>query len=448
MVKPKISIAGCGFVGLVNAAAFAASGFKVIATTLNKDEAEMINNGEAPFYEKDLDELLKKAVNSGNLRVITENKEAIINTDITFISVGTPMRKDYSIDLSYINSVSEDIGMALAVKNSYHLIVDRSTVVPGTTRNMIGKNIERESKKTMGEEFGLCMQPEFLAEGRAVEDTYYPDRIIIGELDEKSGSMLEKLYQDFYREHLVDCPVIHMTIESAELVKYGNNCLLATKVSFANEFANLAELVPNVDVKQVMEGVGLDYRINPRFLNAGAGFGGSCFPKDVNAIKAWGRDKGYETRLLNAVLDINKDQAIHLVHIAEELVDDLEEKRIALLGLSFKPDTSDMREAASLKIIDELKSRGIEDIIAYDPKAIKEAKEILGNKIKYAISSEEALKDADCAFLITEWEEFRNLRPSDFKRLMREPNLIDGRRIYPFTEYSEILNFRAIGRIK
>ncbi|MBD3213189.1 MAG: nucleotide sugar dehydrogenase [Candidatus Lokiarchaeota archaeon] len=448
MLKPKISIAGCGFVGLVNAAAFAASGFEVIATTLNKDEAEMINNGKAPFYERDLDDLLEKAVDSRKLRVITDNREAIVNTDITFISVGTPMRKDYSIDLSYINSVSEDIGRALAEKNSYHLIIDRSTVVPGTTRNMIGKNIEKNSKKSMGNEFGLCMQPEFLAEGRAVEDTYYPDRIVIGELDEKSGSMLEKLYQDFYGEHLVDCPVLRMTIESAELVKYGNNCLLATKISFANEFANLAELIPNVDVKQVMEGVGLDYRINPRFLNAGAGFGGSCFPKDVNAIKAWGRDKGYETRLLNAVLDINRDQAIHLVDIAEELVNNLEKKRIALLGLSFKPDTSDMREAASLKIIDELIRRGIKDIIAYDPKAIKEAKETLGNKIKYAISTEDALKNAECAFLVTEWEEFKNLKPNDYKRLMREPNLIDGRRIYPFTEYSEVLNFRAIGRIK
>ena len=225
MKKPKISIAGCGFVGLVNAAAYASRGFNVIATTIKEEEAELINSGEAPFYERDLDELLKKAIDSGNLKVLTNNREAILNSDITFISVGTPMDEDYKIDLTFIKTVSKQIGRALADKEDYHLIVDRSTVVPGTTRNIIGKNIKSESGKIMGDQFGLCMQPEFLAEGEAVENTFHPDRIIIGELNNKSGDMLENFYKRFYGDYLDECPLKKMTMESAELVKYGNNCL-------------------------------------------------------------------------------------------------------------------------------------------------------------------------------------------------------------------------------
>jgi len=448
MKKPNISIAGCGFVGLVNAAAYASRGFKVIATTINEKEAQLINSGRAPFYEKDLNGLLKKAIDSGNLKVITNNREAVLNSRITFISVGTPMDDQYKIDLSFINTVSKQIGRALTDKEDYHLIVDRSTVVPGTTRDLIGKNVEDESGKIKGKDFGLCMQPEFLAEGKAVKNTFEPDRIIIGELDKKSGKILENFYNSFYGDYLDTCPLLKMTIESAELVKYGNNCLLATKVSFANEFANLAELVSNVDINQVMEGVGLDYRIMGRFLRAGAGFGGSCFPKDVNAIKAWGESQDYKARLLDAVLEINRDQAIHLVDIAEEMVGPLADKRCVLLGLSFKPNTSDMREAPSIKIVNELIKRNVNEIVGYDPKANESAKEILGNKIEYADSTVDALKGADCAFLVTEWDEFKNLKPRDFKNTMKEPNLIDGRRIYPFKEFSEEISFRAIGRRK
>ncbi|TFG15727.1 MAG: UDP-glucose/GDP-mannose dehydrogenase family protein [Promethearchaeota archaeon] len=238
-----------------------------------------------------------------------------------------------------------------------------------------------------------------------------------------------------------------MNLESAELVKYGNNCLLSTKISYANEFANFAELVPNVDVVEVMKGVGLDYRINHRFLGAGVGFGGSCFHKDVNAIKAWAKSQGYKSRLLEAVLDINDDQEIHIVDIAEELVGNLAGKKITLLGLAFKPGTDDMREAASIRVVNELNKRGITDIIGYDPKANETAKEEFGEKIKYAKSIEEALKNSECAFLITEWDEFKSLKPEDFKKNMKTPNVIDGRRIFDFEEFNNALPFRAIGRI-
>jgi len=357
------------------------------------------------------------------------------------------MREDRSIDLSYIESTAKEIGKALKKKDSYHLVVVRSTVVPGTSRNMVGRIVEEISGKKPGKDFGLCMQPEFLAEGRSIEDTLHPDRIVIGEIDERSGAMLQEFYEYFYGDHLNECPILRMNLESAELVKYGNNCLLSTKISFANEFANFAQLVPNVDVVQVMQGVGLDYRISHRFLGAGVGFGGSCFHKDVNAIKAWSKSKGYTTRLLEAVLDINDDQAVRLVNMAEELAGKLSERRVALLGLSFKPGTDDMREAASIRVVNELIKRGVTNIVGYDPKALETAKIELGDKIQYASSVEDALQDSECALLITEWEEFKQLTPDDFKKHMRTPNLVDGRRIYDFEEFHRALPFRAIGRI-
>ncbi|MFX1236370.1 MAG: UDP-glucose dehydrogenase family protein [Promethearchaeota archaeon] len=444
MERPRISIAGCGYVGLVTASCLASKGFKVIATTIKEDEAELINKGQAPFYEKGLDEILKQAIDDDNLYVTLDNKMAILETDITLICVGTPMRENNSIDLSFIDNISQEIGKALADKDGYHLIVARSTIVPGTTRDLIGKNIERLSGKRMGEHFGLAMQPEFLREGASVYDTFHPNRLIMGELDKKSGDILESMWKQFYDEPYP--PKERMNIESAEMVKYANNCFLSTKISFANEFARFAELIPNVDVVQVMKGIGLDDRINPNFLGAGVGFGGSCFHKDVSAIKNWAKEKGFQSRVLEAVLELNNDQAIHMVDIAEELIGDLKGKKIAILGLSFKPGTDDMREAASLRVIKELSKRAVTNIVAYDPEAEEAAKKILNDTIKYSNSIEEALQDSDCALLITEWEQFKSLTPQDFIKHMKTPNLVDGRRIYDHDTFSKQLHFRTIGR--
>jgi UDPglucose 6-dehydrogenase len=450
MYKHKVSILGTGFIGLCSAACFAQKQIGVLASTHNKKKAEMINNGVAPFYEEGLEEIMKdvKETNPDLLKCTLNQEKAVLDTDISMITQGTPMREDKSIKLDYIESTAKEIGQALKNKDSYHLIVVRSTVVPGTTRNLVGRIITEISGKKPGKDFGLCMQPEFLAEGRSIEDTLHPDRIVIGEFDEKSGNMLEEFYQYFYGDHLENCPILRMNLESAELVKYGNNCLLATKISYANEFANFAELVPNVDVVQVMKGVGLDYRLNHRFLGAGVGFGGSCFPKDVNAIKAWAETKGYNPRLLDAVLNINDDQAIHTVDLTEELVGNLKGKRIALLGLAFKPGTDDMRQAPSIRIVKELKKRNVGEIISYDPEAKETAREVFGEDIKYANTTQEALKDSDCAILVTDWDEFKSLTPEIFKENLKSPNLVDGRRIFPFNEFSTKLNFRAIGRTK
>jgi UDPglucose 6-dehydrogenase len=449
MYKYSVSILGTGFIGLCSAACFAQKDIKVLASTHNKKKAKMINDGIAPFYEESLQEIMNeiKQRKPEFLQCLLDPVEAVLNTDISMITQGTPMREDKSIDLSFIESTAKEIGEALKSKNKYHLVVVRSTVVPGTTRSLVAKLITEVSGKEAGKDYGVCMQPEFLAEGRSIEDTLHPDRIVIGEFDEKSGSMLQEFYEYFYGDHLKNCPILRMNLESAELVKYGNNCLLSTKISYANEFANFAQLVPNVDVVQVMKGVGLDYRVSPRFLGAGVGFGGSCFHKDVNAIKAWSKSKGYTSRLLEAVLAINDDQAIKIVDMAEELGGKLSGKRITLLGLAFKPGTDDMREAASIRVVNELYKRGITDIIGYDPKANETAKEEFGERIKYADSIEEALQNSECAFLITEWDEFKSLTPKDFKKHMKTPNVIDGRRIFNFEEFNNSLPFRAIGRI-
>jgi len=449
MYKYSVSILGTGFIGLCSAACFAEKDIKVLASTHNQKKAALINTGKAPFYEAGLQEMMDdiKKNKTELLRCLLDPAKAVLETDISMITQGTPMREDKSIDLSFIESTAKEIGEALKAKDKYHLVVVRSTVVPGTTRNLVSKIIEEVSGKQPGKDYGLCMQPEFLAEGRSIEDTLHPDRIVIGEFDEKSGAMLQEFYEYFYGDHLINCPILRMNLESAELVKYGNNCLLSTKISYANEFANFAELVPNVDISQVMKGVGLDYRLNSRFLRAGVGFGGSCFHKDVNAIKAWSKSKGYTSRLLEAVLDINDDQAIHIVDIAEELAGKLAERKVTLLGLAFKPGTDDMREAASIRVINELIKRGIKDIIGYDPKALKTAEEEIGDKIKYADSIENALKDSECALLITEWDEFSTLTPDDFKKHMKTPNLVDGRRLYDYDTFNKALPFRAIGRI-
>jgi len=449
MYKYSVSILGTGFIGLCSAACFADKDIQVLASTHNEKKAALINNGKAPFFEAGLQELMDniKENNPELLQCLTDPVKAVLETDISMITQGTPMREDKSINLGFIESTAKEIGEALKIKDQYHLVVVRSTVVPGTTRNLVSKMIEEVSEKQLGKDYGLCMQPEFLAEGRSIEDTLHPDRIIIGEFDEKSGAMLQEFYEYFYGEHLKNCPILRMNLESAELVKYGNNCLLSTKISYANEFANFAELVPNVDISQVMKGVGLDYRLNSRFLRAGIGFGGACFHKDINAIKAWSKSKGYTSRLLEAVLDINDDQAIHIVDIAEELVGKLAEKKITLLGLAFKPGTDDMRGAASIRVVNELRKRGVTDIIGYDPKALKTAEEEMGDKIQYADSKEEALRDSECALLITEWDEFKTLTPDNFKHLMKTPNLVDGRRLYDYDKFNDALLFRAIGRI-
>jgi len=285
MTLYRISIIGTGYVGLCTAIGFAIKGYHVIASTHDPEKAASINRGIPPFYEPNLKEFLQKTVNKGYLKCISDPEQAVLNTDITFITVGTPSQPDGSIDLKYIESSALEIGEALNKKDTYHLVVVKSTVVPGTTENVVKPTLENHSNKKCGTDFGLCMNPEFLREGSALHDTLHPDRIIIGEYDKKSGDTLNALHQDFYGQEKP--PTIKTNIPTAEIIKYANNAFLATKISFINTIANICEKIPGADVTTVAKGIGLDKRIGPLFLNAGLGYGGSCLPKDVKALIAF-----------------------------------------------------------------------------------------------------------------------------------------------------------------
>lgn len=438
----QISIVGTGYVGLSTAVGFASRDYSVVASTHDREKAALINKAIPPFFESGLQEPLEKAVKEGFLTCVLDREEAVKKTNVTFVSVGTPSQPDGSIDLQFVKQSAQEIGTALRKKKNYHLVVVKSTVTPGTTENIVKSEIENHSKRRCGVDFGLCMNPEFLRQGNALNDTLYPDRIIIGEYDTQSGSTLEELYRDFYGRRLP--PVIRTSLVNAELIKYVNNAFLATKISFINSIANICERISGSDVLTIKKGIGLDKRIGSLFLNAGLGYGGSCFPKDVKALIAYAKALGYDSSFLNAIENTNSIQPDRAIELTKSLLKALKGKRIAILGLAFKPDTDDMREAVSLKIIKKLLQEGAH-VTAYDPVAIPNTKKILGNRIRYASSSIECLKGADCCLLVTEWDEFKKLSAEDFVENMRHPCLVDGRRIYDSEKFSKKLKFRAVG---
>jgi UDPglucose 6-dehydrogenase len=441
--KPRISVIGVGYVGLCTAVGLASKGYNVIASEVDAEKANKINQGIPPFHEPGLQEKLKESIQKNNLKCLVNQTEKVIHeTDLTFVAVGTPSKPDGSINLQYIESVARNIGNALKHKDSYHVTVIKSTVIPGTTQNIVKPLLEQESKKRCGEGFGLCMNPEFLRQGSAFQDTLNADRVVIGSYDEKSGDSLEDLYKDFYSTHTP--PIIRTTLSTAELIKYASNAMLATKISFINTIANMCEKIPGADVKVVATAMGLDKRIGPLFLDAGLGYGGSCFPKDVKALIACSKAFGYTPELLESTENVNKTQPLKAVEFCKEQLGNLEGKKIAILGLAFKPDTDDMREARVIPIINQLLKEGA-DITAYDPVAIPMAKTIFNNEIQYATSALECLKNADSCIIVTEWEEFKKLTPEDFTKNMKQPILIDGRRIYNSKAFSQKLKFTAIG---
>jgi UDPglucose 6-dehydrogenase len=441
--KPSISVLGIGYVGLCTAVGFASRGYNVIASTHDAEKAAKINRGIPPFHEPNLRRLLEEAIQTRRLRcLINQTEEAVLETDLTFSAVGTPSKADGSIDLRFIETSTYEVGQALNKKSAYHLVVIKSTVVPGTTENLVRPILEKESKRNCGPDFGLCMNPEFLRQGSAFEDTLNTERIVIGEHDKESGDTLESLYRDFYVHDTP--PIIRTTPSTAELIKYASNSMLAAKISFINTMANVCERIPGADVKTLATAVGLDKRIGPFFLNAGLGYGGSCFPKDVKALIVYSRNLGYRLKLLESVESVNKAQPLKAVQFCKQLLGNLRGKNIAILGLAFKPNTDDMREAGAIPIINQLLKEGA-NITAYDPVAIPTAKTIFKNRIRYATSTIECLKNSDCCILVTEWIEFERLKPEDFIKNMRQPLLVDGRRIYIPKEFMQKLKFKAIG---
>ena len=442
MKSNKISIIGTGYVGLSIALGFTSKGYTIITLDLNEEKTKKIQEGELPFQEPKLQEQLKKATETGKLECTSSFEEAILTSNITYVAVGTPSQLDNSINLQFIEKVACQIGAALKEKKGYHLIVIKSTVTPTTTENIIKPLIESHSGKNCGKDFGLCMSPEFLREGSALHDVINPDRIIIGEHDKKSGDTLEALYRKFHSENTP--PIMRTNLTTAELIKYASNSFLATKISFINTIANTCEKTPGADITTVAKGMGLDKRISSQFLKAGLGYGGSCFPKDLKALIAYSKKSDYQPFLLNAGQDVNKTQPHKAIELCKSFFNNLKDKTIAVLGLAFKPETDDMRNAVSIPIINQLLKENAK-VTVYDPAAISNAKSVFKEKIKYATSTIQCLKNADCCLLVTEWAEFKTLKPEDFTKNMNQPILIDGRRIYDPQVFSKKMKFAAIG---
>lgn len=441
--QPKISVIGAGYVGLCTAVGFASKGYSVVACDVDEEKITKINKGIPTFYEPGLKEKLSESIKKGNLKgVVGQTEKVIEETDLTFVAVGTPSKPDGSIDLKYIESAACNIGKALKQKSSYHVTIIKSTVVPGTTQNTVKPILEKESKKVTGEGFGLCMNPEFLRQGSAFQDTINADRVVIGSYDKRSGDVLEDLYKDFYSVHVPT--IIRTSLSTAELIKYASNSMLATKISFINTIANICEQIPGADVKVVATAMGLDKRIGPLFLDAGLGYGGSCFPKDVKALIACSKSLGYDPELLDSVEKVNKTQPLKAVEFCKEQLGCLEGKKIAILGLAFKPDTDDMREARVIPIINQLLREGA-NVTAYDPVAMPIAKTIFDHKLSYAQSALNCIKGADACIVVTEWDEFKKLTPEDFTKNMKQPILIDGRRIFNPETFKTKLQFVALG---
>jgi UDPglucose 6-dehydrogenase len=415
MKKKKISIIGLGYVGLITSLEFASRGHKVTGVDVFKEKVEKINSGTPPFYETGMDQLLIRVLKR-KLFVATTNLEKAINeSEITFICVGTPSQKDGSIDLKFVFQASKDIGIALKSKKDFHVVVVKSTVVPGTTEK-VGKLIEEYSGKKVDQDFGICMNPEFLREGHALEDVKYPSRIVLGASCKKSVEILKSLY------HGYNVPILTTNLKTAEMIKYAANAFLATKVSFINEVGNLCKAM-GIDVYEVAKGIGLDPRISNKFMRAGCGFGGSCFPKDVKALVAKANELGYKANLLESVLLVNETQPLKLVELVEKKLQTLEEKKISILGLAFKPGTDDMREAPSIKIINTLLKKGCK-IKAYDPKAMGTAYSIFKEQIAYCRNINEAIEDCDAILIVTEWPEFLEI-----ENKLKGKLVFDGRRV-------------------
>jgi UDPglucose 6-dehydrogenase len=411
----RISVVGGGYVGLVSSACFAELGHSVDIIEIDEEKVETINSGKPPIYEKGLEELLSKHVGS-NLCAIT-GYDDVCNADLSFICVGTPSGSDGSADLSMVESASRSLGESLKECAGYHVVVVKSTVPPGTTQDLVMPTVLRYSGD-LGERIGFAMNPEFLREGLAVQDFMHPDRIVIGSSDPKAGDLVESAYKG------LNASTVRVGLSAAEMIKYASNAFLATKISYSNEIGNICKKL-SIDVYEVMRGVGMDHRISPHFLNAGAGFGGSCFPKDVLAMIRLGETLGEDPVLLKSVIEVNERQPLRMVELLERRVGPLFGKEVAVLGLAFKNDTDDVRDSRALPVIKELLRRGAL-IRAYDPLASSNMRGIVQD-IEYCESAAGALKDADACLIMTEWPEFGQL-DGDFD-LMRSRVIIEGRKI-------------------
>lgn len=426
----KIAIVGSGYVGLVSGACFSEVGVDVTCVDINKEKIENLQKGIIPIYEPGLDELVTRNVEAGRLHFTTNLANVLDDIEVVFSAVGTPPDEDGSADLQYVLEVARTFGQNI---KKYSLLVTKSTVPVGTSKKIKAVIREELDKRGVDIPFEVASNPEFLKEGAAIKDFMSPDRVVIGIESDRARKVMERLYRPFL---LNNFRVIFMDIASAEMTKYAANSMLATRISFMNDIANLCELV-GADVNMVRKGIGTDARIGNKFLYAGCGYGGSCFPKDVKALIHTGKENGYHMRVIEAVEAVNESQKeIVFRKLSDAFGGDLKGKRIAMWGLSFKPETDDMREAPSLVVIEKLLAAGAE-VIAYDPVAMDEARRRLGRRISYARDMYEAVIDADAIAMMTEWKEFRLPSWSIIHRAMRQHFIVDGRNIYDAADLAE-----------
>ncbi len=430
----KIAVIGSGYVGLVTGACFADLGNEVICVDNDLDKIKKLKNNKIPFYEPGLDNLVKVNVREKRLSFTSEISEGVKESEVIFIAVGTPPREDGSADLSAIERVGKEIGTNM---NGYKLIVEKSTV-PVRTGEWLRNVIEKYNVNNC--EFDVASNPEFLREGTAIQDFMNPDRIVIGVENEKAAQILISLYQP------LNAPILVTDIKSAEIIKHASNAFLSMKISFINAVANICELA-GADIKKVAKGIGLDKRIGEAFLNAGLGYGGFCFPKDLDAFIAISKDLGYDFKLLKEVRNINDYQKLFPVRKLKEIYGNLSGKNIGILGLAFKPNTDDMRLAPSIDIINALHKEGA-NIKAYDPEAMENAKKIFKDvSITYCDNSYEVAKDSDAIVIVTEWNEFKYLDLFKIKDLMKDNVIIDGRNIYDRKKIEKLgFKYKAVGR--
>ena len=436
----KIAIVGTGYVGLVTGTCFAETGVNVTCVDVNAEKIENLQKGIIPIYEPGLEDMVQRNVNAGRLHFTTALENCLDNVDIVFSAVGTPPDEDGSADLSYVLAVAKTIG---ANMKKYTLVVTKSTVPVGTAHK-VKDTIQAElDKRGVSIEFDVASNPEFLKEGNAIDDFMSPDRVVVGVESERAKKLMTKLYKPFM---MLNSRVIFMDIPSAEMTKYAANSMLATRISFMNDIANLCELV-GADVNMVRDGIGSDSRIGRKFLYPGCGYGGSCFPKDVKALIKTAEQNGYPMRVLKAVEEVNETQKSLLFEKLEKIFNgDLEGKTIALWGLAFKPGTDDMREAPALVLIEKLRKAGCV-VRAYDPAAMGESKRRIGDTIFYACDMYDALLDADALMLVTEWKEFRLPAWGVVKKTMKQPVILDGRNIYDAKELQDLgFVYRCIGK--
>lgn len=428
----NIAVIGTGYVGLVSGACFAEFGVDVTCVDVDASKIDKLNNGIIPIYEPGLETVVTKNVAAGRLHFTTDIKTAVEGALVVFLAVGTPPQPDGTPDMSYYRQAAKDIAESM---NGYKVLVTKSTVPVGTgkwLRDFVAENIKVDT------DFGVASNPEFLREGAAIEDFMRPDRVVIGSNEDKAIDVMKDLYRPLF---LIETPIVITSLEAAELIKYAANAFLATKITFINEVANLCDAI-GCDVHDVARGMGMDNRIGRKFLHPGPGYGGSCFPKDTRALTTVADQFGVETRIVDAVIEANERQRDAMIPKIEKLVGSLSGKQIGVLGLSFKPETDDMRESPAINIIAQMIKRGA-TVKAFDPVAMEESRHFIEG-IEYATDEYDAITGADAMIIITEWNQFRALDLEKVKKLLRSPKIADLRNIYEPKDMRE-LGFEYVG---